>query len=681
MMKSEIIEAKIENRILRFKSPIFSGEAVVVKLVFDSGDAVASQHRIVLFGSDRKALAEGAFSEDGSGAWLATLNTATNEMAAYFSGVEVEGARSIGAMVVNANTADVITRGNVLVVCTPFPEDLKPCPQTYSYITEEELDAALEPIEGNISSLSSDVSGLSSMVSLKADISSLQQIAVTLSGKADLSAVSTIANDMADLAADLADKADASDVTALSNAVEGKISELSNTVAGKAETSDLYQLSSTVYELSGNLSTAIESKADASDVTDLADDMRSLAGSIGDLDTNKADADIVDDLAGEVDTLSGNVSTLSGNVNTLSASSLKSSQLITAITSSATDLEVPTGKAVYDAIQEGGGGGGVTGYTVTFANDFGTNSNKYYYMTSAPVTFVFADGTTETIDVEANKVQLRGRVIQNVIAVICNHWESDSWSLWADRDYTHLSINSLGMDINLLAPTYGGLYGDITPLAIFKPFAPVMVKRAYGFFSCLLKGTLVRLANGQDKPIEEITYGDELLVWDFDNGCLSTAKPLWIKQAQKAPFYFRNLLSDGHELLTVGEEATGGHRMFDADKSGFLYTAETVGDGIYTLDGIAKHKSCERIDAECEYYNIITGNHFNLFANGILTSCKLNNLYPISGMKFVKGQRELRPLEAYDVPLKYYKGLRLAEQGGDIGELTEYVERLVGLEK
>lgn len=44
---------------------------------------------------------------------------------------------------------------------------------------------------------------------------------------------------------------------------------------------------------------------------------------------------------------------------------------------------------------------------------------------------------------------------------------------------------------------------------------------------------------------------------------------------------------------------------------------------------------CERVDEEVEYYNIITEKHMNLFAEGILTSCRYNNIYPFTDtMKF-----------------------------------------------
>jgi len=159
----------------------------------------------------------------------------------------------------------------------------------------------------------------------------------------------------------------------------------------------------------------------------------------------------------------------------------------------------------------------------------------------------------------------------------------------------------------------------------------------------------VTLADNSEKNVEDITYNDELLVWDFDNGCLTTAKPIWIKKAQATDYWFLNKYRSGKILKTTGKSETGwGHRTFDLNKNKFIYTTESVSDNIFTLDGIDTHMSCERIEESCECYNIITECHFNLFANRILTSCSLNNLYPIEDMKYVKDNRALRDISDYD---------------------------------
>ena len=39
--------------------------------------------------------------------------------------------------------------------------------------------------------------------------------------------------------------------------------------------------------------------------------------------------------------------------------------------------------------------------------------------------------------------------------------------------------------------------------------------------ACFVEGTEITLADGSIKKIEDITYEDELLVWDFDHGCFA----------------------------------------------------------------------------------------------------------------------------------------------------------------
>lgn len=63
----------------------------------------------------------------------------------------------------------------------------------------------------------------------------------------------------------------------------------------------------------------------------------------------------------------------------------------------------------------------------------------------------------------------------------------------------------------------------------------------------------------------------------------------------------------------------------------------------------------------------------NLFANGILTSCRYNNIYPIQEMKFLK--MIPRVIEPYCDPTYFY-GLRLGEQTIPINEILQYVQRL-----
>ena len=84
--------------------------------------------------------------------------------------------------------------------------------------------------------------------------------------------------------------------------------------------------------------------------------------------------------------------------------------------------------------------------------------------------------------------------------------------------------------------------------------------------------------------------------------------------------------------------------------------------------------SKEIINETANFYNIITDKHINMFANGLLTSCRLNNFYPIVDMKFIKDERTLRTIEEYDnISEEVFDGLRLSEQNISIEDLKKYI--------
>lgn len=209
----------------------------------------------------------------------------------------------------------------------------------------------------------------------------------------------------------------------------------------------------------------------------------------------------------------------------------------------------------------------------------------------------------------------------------------------------------------------------------------------YWYTPCILAGTLVTLANGTKKKIEDLTYEDNLLVWDFDNACMASAKPLWIQKEQKAERYNLLKFSDGNILKTINQ-----HRILNIEKGKFTYpmTDETP-IGTTTLNDKGekvKLVSKEIVEEKVTYYNLITKYHMNAFTGGILTSCRFSNLYPIKDMKYVKDNRKLVGPEEYsNIPKEYYEGLRLAEQPKDVNRenddishaktITEYVENLI----
>ncbi len=192
---------------------------------------------------------------------------------------------------------------------------------------------------------------------------------------------------------------------------------------------------------------------------------------------------------------------------------------------------------------------------------------------------------------------------------------------------------------------------------------------------CLAEGTLITLADGCTKKIEDINYSDLLSVWNFDEGKFDSALPLWIKKVEVTNRYNLLEFSDGSSLKTISQ-----HRIFNKEMGAFTYpmTEDTpIGTTTFNVAGeevtlIGKRVVNEKIN----YYNVITYHHMNLFANGILTSCRYNNIYPIVDMKFVKDDRVLISQAEYGLEEKYYEGLRLAEQTIPAADTIAYVQQL-----
>ena len=146
----------------------------------------------------------------------------------------------------------------------------------------------------------------------------------------------------------------------------------------------------------------------------------------------------------------------------------------------------------------------------------------------------------------------------------------------------------------------------------------------YHTYICFAENTLISTKNG-DKFVQDITYDDDILVWNFDEGKLDYAKPIFIKKEQTSDSYWHVTDEDGKTVNLVGSNGKS-HRLYNKRTHLFEYPQD-----------IPECK-CEEIHESVKYYNIITAYHFNCYANGILTSARYSNmLYPITDeMKYDK---------------------------------------------
>ena len=257
----------------------------------------------------------------------------------------------------------------------------------------------------------------------------------------------------------------------------------------------------------------------------------------------------------------------------------------------------------------------------------------YYNANASPITFIYVGkdgfqtlslGTSGTFNSSSGETTVHPIIGSLVVATFV----SDGYSLDASIVAGLESIHSLTVTSYIRALVYRVTGSD---------------SQIYFNISCLIAGTLITLADGSTKPVEDITYDDDLLVWDFFNGCFASAKPRWIKVKQTADVYNKLTFDNGTTLGLVGEGGTQGyHRIFNKQACCFTHTGvpETPNGTITFAEDKSEPVlvSQELIHDTVDYYNIITDKHFNLFANGILTSCKCSNMYRIEDMKYV-GER------------------------------------------
>ena len=172
---------------------------------------------------------------------------------------------------------------------------------------------------------------------------------------------------------------------------------------------------------------------------------------------------------------------------------------------------------------------------------------------------------------------------------------------------------------------------DIPPETIFT--------ETLAYWKCLVEGTLIRMADGTDKPVEDIRYGDEVKCYDFTTGTKTSTPVDWMIPEQVATKYWEITFSDGSTINLVGSNGKS-HRIYNLTKQRFDYPQDfEPSDTTIKDDGtIVTIVSCKEIEKTVRYYNIATKDHINVYANGFLTSNRLNNRYKIVDNKFTNEQ-------------------------------------------
>jgi hypothetical protein len=248
-----------------------------------------------------------------------------------------------------------------------------------------------------------------------------------------------------------------------------------------------------------------------------------------------------------------------------------------------------------------------------------------------------------------------------------------------------IHYNNWGSGSHYIAQAY------VTNTAGTAYSAPVVGQSDY----CFAKGTLITLADGTTKPVEHITYADQILTWDLDNGKFTSGRPMWIKKAETADWYSKYTFSDGTELKLVAT-----HRIFNKQAGKFTSPVNAILHkhlasinypvkdetpvGTISFNSAGEEVtliSKQHVWQTVEHYSLIVDYHMNTFANGIMTGHAQSSIYPIVDMKFVKDQRAVKDITEFaGIPLRFVTGMRLPEHNFDMNYIRNVCSILLSKE-
>lgn len=141
--------------------------------------------------------------------------------------------------------------------------------------------------------------------------------------------------------------------------------------------------------------------------------------------------------------------------------------------------------------------------------------------------------------------------------------------------------------------------------------------------SCITSDTLITLADGTQKRVDELTGEEELLVWNLETGKLDSTPIMFIdSEAGRECEVIRLIFSDGTEVKVISE-----HGFWDYDLNRYVYLDENAAD--YIGHTFAKQNGnvlgcVQLVDVviENEYtmaYSPVTVGHLCYFVNGMLS--------------------------------------------------------------
>lgn len=147
---------------------------------------------------------------------------------------------------------------------------------------------------------------------------------------------------------------------------------------------------------------------------------------------------------------------------------------------------------------------------------------------------------------------------------------------------------------------------------------------------CLTGDTLITLADGSQKRIDEITTADKVLSVNPETNELEADEIIYCDSAENKTHteYDIYTLSDGTEIKTVHR-----HRFYNMERQAMVYMDEwNIGEHFIKIDGSSPALvSHEKVIETVKHYTIFTKKNQNYFANGALSGNRFTKKITIKG--------------------------------------------------
>lgn len=197
------------------------------------------------------------------------------------------------------------------------------------------------------------------------------------------------------------------------------------------------------------------------------------------------------------------------------------------------------------------------------------------------------------------------------------------WIAVSGSEANGASVSSPGL-ANTSGSSVNSLTNTSTEYIVVSNANSIVITLVGQDSSCIIKGTLITLADGTKRKVEDLKFGDIIKTWSFSKGGFDYQPVVAIEKTGEALFDVLTIvLENGYEVKIISYQSffdMNARCYFEINLDNYL---EAIGKEIMIEESNAMASS-KIVDVRREQifttaYELITAEDFNFFADGILT--------------------------------------------------------------